>query len=112
MKKKATRLARSKLMRARRSPWRALSRTVNRLTRAAKEKQTPASYLEKAEMAQLKRSIGKLKTELKEAQKENLDLLHKIDELDQKLNSAAGQLARVSDALKETIASLSSPGEK
>ncbi len=109
MKKKVTRLARSKLMRPR-SPWRSLTRTVNRLIKADRTKKDPATYLEKAEMAQLKRSIGKLKTELKEAQKENLDLVHKVDELTRQLDSAASQLARVSDALKELSTSLGTPG--
>lgn len=111
MKKKATRLARSKRKRPR-SPWRNLTRTVNRLIKVNRTKTPSPTYLERAEMAQLKRSIGKLKTELKEAQKENLDLLHKVDELNHQLDSAAGQLARVSDALKEISTSLGSSGEQ
>lgn len=57
-------------------------------------------------MARLKRSIGKLKEELKESQKTNLDLTHTVDDLEKQLSSAAGQLARVFDALKELSASI------
>ena len=109
MKKKVYRLSRSKLMR-RRSPWGRLTRTVNRLVKANRKKKEPPTYLEKAEMVHLKRSIGKLKTEIKESQKENLDLVHKVDELNRQLSSAASQLARVSDALKELSTSLGAPG--
>lgn len=111
MKKNAKPLVRRKRKRPR-SPWKKLTRTVNRLIKAERKKKSSATYLERAEMVQLKRSIGKLKTELKEAQKENLDLSHKVDELNQQLDSAASQLARVSDALKELSTSLSSSGEK
>lgn len=105
MKKKANKLARKKHMKSR-SPWRSLTRTVNELTRISKKRKGSMSYLEKAEMTRLKRSIGKLKDDLKEAQKTNLDLVHIIEDLEAQLSTAAEQLARVSDALKEISTSL------
>ena len=107
--KKKIKMARRKFMRHR-SPWSRLTKTVNKLTQLANNRKDPGSYLERAEMARLKRSLGKLKEELKESQKTNLDLLHTIDTLEKKLESASSQLARVSDALKDLSTSLGPPG--
>ena len=107
MKKRFSRHRFKKVVKSR-SPWSTLTKTVNQLTRIAHQKKNSLSYLEKAEMARLKRSIGKLKEELKESQKTNLDLAHTIDDLENQLSSAASQLARVFDALKELSASLNS----
>ena len=90
-----------------RSPWRTLTKTVNQLTRIARQKKDSASYLERAEMVRLKRLIGKLKDDLKEAQKTNLELGRTNDDLVEQLQAAASQLARVSDALKDISTSLS-----
>ena len=98
MKDTIKKKARKTLMSAR-SPWSSLNKTVNKLNRIAKKRKASASYRDKAERMQLKNAIGKLKKELKEAQKSNLDLLYTIDVLTKKLEDAAGQLASVSDAL-------------
>ena len=88
-------------------------RTLTRLVKASHEKQTvssDASYRAKAQIARFKRSIGKLKGDLKEAQSLNEQLtneLYAARSCIENASKAYNQLLEIRDSLDDTLHDLS-----
>ena len=89
------------------SPWASLRRTVNLLNRKTNKKDT-VSYLDRAQIARFKSSIGKLKKELKDSQRTNLELEAKVLELEDtiaymhlKLSTISSELLTILDDVNE-----------
>ena len=96
MKKRINRRRFKKIVRSR-SPWASLRKTINQFNHLNRTRSSkPESlYRDKAEMMRLKSSIDKLKKELKEAQKSNLDLECANESLKLKLSLTESQLADI-----------------
>jgi len=93
--------------RKKKSPWASLARTVNRINREYKKSTSP-SYLERAQMAKLKLSIDKLKRELKDSQRSNLELESKVLGLTNDLAQANLKIASASSSLNAVLVDLDS----
>ena len=64
------------------SRWR---QAISKFNRIKKNRKHASSYREKAEMMQLKSHIDKLKQEIKEAQKSNIELTQQLKEANDKI---------------------------
>ena len=65
-----------------RSRWR---QAISKFNRIKKNRKSESTYREKAEMMQLKSHIDKLKQELKEAQKSNVELTQQLKDANDKI---------------------------
>ena len=95
---------------AKKSPWASLRRTVNLISRKTKKKDT-VSYLDRAQIVRLKSSIGKLKKELKDSQRTNLELEAKVLELEDTIAHAHLKLATISSELAALLHDLNDVNE-
>jgi len=96
--------------RKKKSPWASLARTVNNINREYKNSAS-VSYLERAQMARLKKSIDKLKRELKDSQRSNLELESRVLDLTNDLAQAKLKIASATECLGAVLVDLDSEAQ-